>query len=200
MGGMPRRLRAAFRLLLRVDHCGSLDRPICVTSFFLHMYGPRLHRRSMLCFGAIHTRLPLAVCVFFASVLSGVLDGIDGLYGIGVLHRDIKPDNILVRPPDTGILVDFGMWISTEEAVSGNDLGAGTVDYAAPETATDGWTLSAELYAVFVCLIEGMTGRVLFGREVRGLIRVKTEGRGGSSRTVCTFDSTHYLARRRRLA
>ena len=45
---------------------------------------------------------------FLKSILGPLLDGLDAVHRAGVLHRDIKPVNILIRDDGTPVLVDFG--------------------------------------------------------------------------------------------
>lgn len=101
------------------------------------------------------------------SVMSGVLTAVDDLHRNGYYHRDIKPENILVGHDGEGMLVDFGLAITRKDARQNRGLGDGTLEYAAPETATCGWTLQAEVYTVFACVVEGLIGRCLFGGKVR---------------------------------
>lgn len=100
-------------------------------------------------------------------VLDGVLTGVDALYGAGFFHRDIKPDNILIGKDGRGVLADFGLHMTTTAAFDGEGLGDGTPEYAAPETALEGWSLRAETYSTFACFAEAILGRCLFGGEVR---------------------------------
>ena len=93
---------------------------------------------------------------------------------MGVFHRDIKPENILIGHDKRGILVDFGLCLKAEEAHSGQGIGDGTPEYAAPETRTRGWNLTAEIYSVFVCFTEAILGRCPFGGEVRVHIKIAT--------------------------
>lgn len=99
-----------------------------------------------------------------------MLTAVDGLHVNGFYHRDIKPDNILIGQDGSGILVDFGLCITTENALSGEGLGDGTLEYAAPETRTEGWSLSAELYSVFASFVESIVGRAVFGGKVSRIV------------------------------
>jgi len=90
------------------------------------------------------------------------------IHGHGVSHRDIKPQNVLVRPGDRPVLVDFGLVGRFNEhggrevlEISGQMLG--TALYASPEQAS-GELVDArsDLYSFGVMLYEIVTGRPPF--------------------------------------
>lgn len=71
-----------------------------------------------------------------AAVALGIGRGIAAVHAAGLLHRDIKPDNILVRADGTPVLVDFGLARAQATPVFGAGSGiAGTPRYLAPEVA-----------------------------------------------------------------
>ncbi|CAN0200622.1 unnamed protein product [Scytosiphon promiscuus] len=98
-----------------------------------------------------------------------VLSAVDGLSGIfGYLHRDLKPDNILIDEHGHAKLTDFGMCVKIEDARLSENIGDGTPAYSAPETSTpEGATTLSEIYAVAVIFIEGLINNCPFGEEVR---------------------------------
>jgi serine/threonine-protein kinase len=92
----------------------------------------------------------------------------------GVVHRDIKPDNVLMDSVGNAIVTDFGVSVVTGRADAPDALGAtvGTPSYMSPEQAlgeaVDG---RSDVYALGIMLFEMLTGRVPFeGRSVRELI------------------------------
>ncbi|MFJ9621086.1 serine/threonine-protein kinase [Streptomyces sp. NPDC101181] len=100
-----------------------------------------------------------------------ILQGLRAVHGASVVHRDVKPGNVLVRDDGLAILVDFG--IATFEGAdrvtrSGSVLG--TSPYLAPELfapASPGPTPASDLWALGVTLYEMAEGRVPFaGAEV----------------------------------
>ncbi|CAN0136775.1 unnamed protein product, partial [Ectocarpus sp. 12 AP-2014] len=101
-------------------------------------------------------------------VLCGVLTAVGGLHDMQYVHRDIKPDNILVDGHGDARLTDFGMCLKMDEARLRENIGDGTPCYSAPETSDPrggGATVVSEIYAVSVVLVEGMLNNCAFGEE-----------------------------------
>ncbi|MGW1295285.1 serine/threonine-protein kinase [Streptomyces sp. NPDC002533] len=106
-----------------------------------------------------------------ANIGLQVLQGLRAVHAASVVHRDVKPGNILVRDDGLAILVDFG--IATFEGadrVTRTGSVIGTPSYLAPELfapASPGPTPASDLWALGVTLYETVEGRVPFaGREV----------------------------------
>jgi serine/threonine-protein kinase len=72
-------------------------------------------------------------------IITGVAEALDYAHGRGLLHRDVKPANILLGVPGTGDdrvkLADFGIarWMGQASGLTGTNMTVGTVAYAAPE-------------------------------------------------------------------
>ncbi|MGW1155367.1 serine/threonine-protein kinase [Streptomyces rubiginosohelvolus] len=106
-----------------------------------------------------------------AAIGLQVLQGLRAVHGASVVHRDVKPGNVLVRDDGLAILVDFG--IATFEGadrVTRTGSVIGTPSYLAPELfapASPGPTPASDLWALGVTLYEAVEGRVPFaGHEV----------------------------------
>ncbi len=85
---------------------------------------------------------------------------LDAAHAAGVLHRDVKPENILVSTDDFAYLVDFGIASATsDEKLTQFGTTVGTVKYMAPERFSDSEiTHRADIYALACVLYECLTG------------------------------------------
>src|SRR4051812_19240786 len=101
------------------------------------------------------------------DVLSQVAAALDAAHARGVVHRDVKPANVLLEG-DHAWLTDFGAGkdLAARDTRTATGHWLGTVDYAAPELL-DGApaTAAADVYSLGCVLYECLTGRVPFPRE-----------------------------------
>lgn len=109
--------------------------------------------------------LPASLAVPLAA---SVLDALESAHRQGVIHRDVKPDNImLARPgepsPEDVRLADFGIaGIMLDEAAPATEL-IGTPNYMPPELVSYGkFGPASDVYAVGVVLYEMLSGRTPF--------------------------------------
>lgn len=82
----------------------------------------------------------------------------------GVLHRDIKASNVLLRDPSFAYLADFGLVKSVEDDYSLTTTGytVGTPEYMAPELLEGDATPASDIYALGILLYQMLTGAVPF--------------------------------------
>jgi ABC-type transport system substrate-binding protein len=102
------------------------------------------------------------------GLLEQVADALDAAHERGLVHRDVKPSNVLVDPRGHCYLADFGLSRRLADAPSGSGgagRSLGTVDYVAPEQIRgeplDG---RADLYSLGCLLYECLAGRPPFAR------------------------------------
>ncbi|HUS27530.1 MAG TPA: protein kinase, partial [Kofleriaceae bacterium] len=105
------------------------------------------------------------------SIACAVCDGLATAHAAQVIHRDIKPDNILIASDGRVVLADFGV---AAVGVEGNGELSGTPAYMAPEQARgEQATPSSDVYAVAVVLFELVTGRRAFSGEMMTVLDAK---------------------------
>jgi tRNA A-37 threonylcarbamoyl transferase component Bud32 len=104
-------------------------------------------------------------------IVSDLLEGLEHAHENGVIHRDLKPDNIMISG-DTAKILDFGLAKAVQTLELGNDLKTqtglvmGTPRYMSPEQAVgDPVDHRGDLYAVAVILHEMLMGKPLFTGE-----------------------------------
>jgi serine/threonine-protein kinase len=101
------------------------------------------------------------------NVLACVASALDAAHAIGVVHRDVKPANVLMDPGPEVFLGDFGLARDPEGAaltVPGQVLG--TIDYMAPELLDGERVGSAtDVYGLACLAIETLTGTVPYLRD-----------------------------------
>jgi len=126
-----------------------------------------------------------------AKVVDEVASALDAIHAVGVVHRDVKPDNVLIdRVHDRAVLVDVGV----AKRQGGEREAAGTPGYAAPESfmdrdptpATDVYGLAATAYAMLTGLPPFGAGELLpvFERQMHEAPAPPSELRAGLSPAV----------------
>jgi serine/threonine kinase PknH len=94
------------------------------------------------------------------AIVRQIASAIDAAHEAGIMHRDVKPENILITRDDFAYLVDFGIAnAASEEKLTELGTAVGTYAYMAPERFTnDEVTYRADIYALACVLHECLTG------------------------------------------
>jgi serine/threonine protein kinase len=97
-------------------------------------------------------------------LLTQVATALDAAHDAGLIHRDIKPQNILIGRGDHAYLADFGLIKAPDEArLTGTGQFIGTIDYVAPEQIQgEPATPASDCYSLAGVLYECLTGEVPF--------------------------------------
>jgi hypothetical protein len=106
-----------------------------------------------------------------AGLIAQVGNGLDAIHAAGLVHRDVKPANVLLG--DTGgedhaYITDFGVArnVATESGLTQTGRFVGTLDYVAPEQISgDTVDARADVYALGCLLFKLLTGEVPFPRD-----------------------------------
>jgi serine/threonine-protein kinase len=156
-----REARAAARLahphVVTVIDAGEDDgRPFIV---FEHVEGETLKERIRRV-----GRLPIAEAIAYAIEMGRALMA---AHAERIVHRDVKPQNVLIDPEGRAKVTDFGIARSLElDGLTAAGRVLGTTDYVAPEQAVgEGATEQSDVYSLGVCLWEMLTGDVPFKGE-----------------------------------
>ena len=92
-----------------------------------------------------------------------ILSALQHAHEKGVVHRDIKPQNIMVQANGKLKVTDFGIAQIDDSEKSGSDVAMGTVYYISPEQASGKpTTFSSDIYSVGIMLYEMVTGKLPF--------------------------------------
>jgi serine/threonine protein kinase len=124
----------------------------------------------------------------FAAV-AGIADALDALHRAGVVHRDVKPSNVMVRPDGRMVLADFGL-ARTAAAAGLTQTGEalGTPLYMSPEQVLGQRTeidARTDVYGLGATLYEALTGRPPFqADDLAALLRLILTQRPTSPRVV----------------
>ena len=98
------------------------------------------------------------------DLLAQVADALDAAHVAGIVHRDVKPHNILVEG-DRAYLSDFGLAKALDESATGGASVVGTAQYMSPEQwRGDSIGAAADVYSLGCVLYEALTGIAPFQR------------------------------------
>jgi serine/threonine-protein kinase len=100
------------------------------------------------------------------KVITAVAEAVDTAHAAGIVHRDVKPANVLLDPGPEVFLGDFGLARDPDaDALTVPGQVIGTLDYMAPEHLdAEGVGTPADIYALTCLIVETLTGEVPFPR------------------------------------
>ena len=101
-----------------------------------------------------------------AAVMRAVLTGLAAAHAADMIHRDLKPDNVLIGADHSVKLADFGLVRAASVATGRTDKIVGTAAYLSPEQVRgDELTPASDVYSAGVMLFELLTGTTPFNGE-----------------------------------
>ncbi|WP_029145142.1 Stk1 family PASTA domain-containing Ser/Thr kinase [Microbacterium luticocti] len=93
------------------------------------------------------------------TIMDAVLSGLAAAHRAGIVHRDVKPENVLLAEDGRIKIGDFGLARATTANTASGQLLMGTIAYLAPELVTRGTAdARSDIYALGIMLYEMLTG------------------------------------------
>lgn len=107
-----------------------------------------------------------------AKIMLQVLEGLGAAHELGIMHRDLKPGNIMITHRGFVKLMDFGIArLENTERMTRQNSVIGTLEYLSPELIKGGAPSKAsDLYAVGVMFYEMLSGKSLFSGETEAAV------------------------------
>jgi len=156
-GDFVSRFRREARTVAKLVHPGLVqvfDQGVDGTTMYLAMeYVDGTTLRQLL---IDHGALPLGEAL---SLVEKLLEALATAHHAGLVHRDVKPENVLLGTDGRIKLADFGLARAVTEMTSGSSVVMGTAAYLAPELISVGTAdARTDVYAIGVLLYEVLTG------------------------------------------
>jgi serine/threonine protein kinase len=97
----------------------------------------------------------------FVHIVRQVASALDAVHDAGIVHRDVKPENIVVDARGVAKLLDFGFARRSASELTGRDVGLGSLGYMSPEQAADPTDVTpvSDEWALAAIVYEALTGK-----------------------------------------
>jgi serine/threonine protein kinase/Flp pilus assembly protein TadD len=131
------------------------------------------------------------------TIAKQVCEGLAGAHELGVIHRDLKPQNIMIDEKSNAKVMDFGIARSVEAAgLTQTGVMIGTPDYMSPEQAEgEEADQRSDIYALGVILYEMVTGSVPFKGDTVFSVALKHKSKLPSDPKKLNPDVSENLSR-----
>jgi serine/threonine-protein kinase len=162
--GFAERFRAEARTMARLKHPGVVNvydySSDATTAFLVMEYvdGDPLSRTL--------GRVGRLTAARTMALVAQAADALEAAHAAGIVHRDVKPGNLMVRANGTLVLTDFGISRSEVAGLTGTGTVLGTASYISPEQAAGQVaTAGSDVYALGVVAYQCLAGRRPFEGE-----------------------------------
>jgi serine/threonine protein kinase/tetratricopeptide (TPR) repeat protein len=170
------RFSSEMRLARKIRHknvCGMFDLGEAEGAHFITM--EYVHGEDL------KSMIRMAAGLSIGAVLSigkQVCDGLEEAHNLGVVHRDLKPQNIMIDRDGNAKIMDFGIARSIhEKGITGPSVLIGTPEYMSPEQAeAKEVDQRSDIYSLGIILYEMATGRVPFEGDTALSVAMKHKG------------------------
>lgn len=156
--GFAERFRAEARTMARLKHPGVVNvydySSDASTAFLVMEYidGDPLSRTL--------SRVGRLTAARTMALIAQAADALEAAHSSGIVHRDVKPGNLMVRANGTLVLTDFGISRSEMTGLTGTGAVLGTASYLSPEQgAGQVATAASDVYALGVVAYQCLAGR-----------------------------------------